>query len=106
MVVEVVLHQLEPAGLDLLRHFRVSVSGQVDQPTLRVELEEVDELSPARSAADAREPRTLHDRIDGGRFAGIGTTGKGDFAAGVGGKLVGFGRTRQESHVGIDGHRE
>jgi hypothetical protein len=72
-----------------------SVPRQIDQAALRGQLEEIDQLRPARRAADAREPRALRDGIDGGRLAGIRAAGKGDLTARVRRKLVGLGSAGQ-----------
>ena len=104
--VEIVLHEFEPARRrTLLGHFGESVPRQIDEPALRREFEEIDELRPARRAAHARQPArfdvTALIALDLPEFE---RPAKATSRPVSGANWPAAGRARQEFHTGIDGH--
>ena len=85
-----------PVPADRGRHFGIAVARQIGEQRSRAEPKEVDVLRAARRLADEREPRSLRQRVDRRRLAGVRSAGERDLGRAVDGQLMPVGRRRQE----------
>lgn len=90
-------NQTFPLTANVAGCFGVAVSGQVDQIAsgavfTRIDAKIIEVLRTSGRFADEGQSGTVGQRIDGGRLAGIGATGEGNFKQGI------IGRIAQLSH--------
>jgi len=78
---------LAPVLAQLGRHLGVAVAGEIDQPVVLVDGEEVDELGATGRLAGLAQVLLSAQAVDGGGLAGVGTAGEGDLATLVGQQL-------------------
>ena len=81
---QVVGERALPGVFDALGDCRVAVAGQVDQATIIVDTEKVQQLGAAGGAAGARQGFLIAQGVDRAGLAGVRAPGKGHFKAFVG----------------------
>jgi hypothetical protein len=94
---DVRLDESPPTFAGTGRDAREAVTGQIDEPPLRRDLEKVDQLRAPGRLAHARELAHARDEIDRRRFARIGPPDERHLAADVVGEVRGSRGTREEA---------
>ena len=91
-IIQVMAEMLLPVVFHVPGHFRIAVTGQVDQTGMfPIQAEKVDQPGPAGRFTGAGQFAVGGDSVQGAGFARIGAAGKGNFSAMVGGAFVQFG---------------
>src|SRR5438445_273226 len=83
-----------------LRHARVAVAGEIDQPRRFAELVEVDGLGATRPLAGVGEALPVEQRVDRARLADIRAAGKRHFRRSLRRQVRGAARGRKERRLG------
>src|SRR5690606_4942424 len=85
-----------PVLLERNRYLRIAVAGQVDQATLVIQAEEIQQLGTARGVRGASQAG-VSQGIQRAGLARVGATGEGNFQSLIGRALVNLGSADHES---------